>query len=236
MKYFKLNLLTIATLICLCSCIPSYEKGSGALVSETINVNHFDKIDLKGTGTIYYVQGDSHSLKIITDDNIFPLLKPEVRGGELILDIDRVLINPTKLDYYISSPEIRQFNVSGNGTVICEKIITSDKMKIWVSGAGDVNMDLTAKSLDIKISGSGEINTSGLVEDLELKLSGAGNLEAYNLTADHAKINISGAGNATVHVTKSLHAKVSGSGNIKYKGSPKVKSSISGAGSVNSIN
>lgn len=235
MKNIKFSLIAIGFFIILSSCFPSYEKGSGVLISETIDVDLFDKIDLKGTGTIYYIQGDSHSLKIITDDNILPFLKPEVKGGELILDIDKVLINPTKLDYYISSPEIRKFNVSGSGAIVSEKIINSDDMKIWVSGDGDVKMDLTANSLEIKISGAGDISTSGIVENLELKLSGAGNLDAYDLKVDHAKINISGAGNATVYVTKSLRAKVSGSGNIKYKGSPKVHSNISGAGSVNSI-
>jgi hypothetical protein len=33
-----------------------------------------------------------------------------------------------------------------------------------------------------------------------------------------------------------LRAKVSGAGNIQYKGTPKVNSNISGAGSVNAIN
>ncbi|MBT3301535.1 MAG: DUF2807 domain-containing protein [Bacteroidetes bacterium] len=236
MKQNRIILSTIVLFLVLTSCFPSYEKGSGVLISTEIDVDDFDKINLSGTGTIYYIQGEEHSLKIVTDDNIIPFLKQNVTGGELILDIDKALINPTKLDFYITSPQISKFVISGTGNIISEKIIETEELKVWISGAAEAKIDLKANKMDIKISGSGDISTAGIVDELELKLSGAGNLDAYNLIAEKAKITISGAGDATVHVVKSLRAKVSGAGNIQYKGTPKVNSNISGAGSVNAIN
>jgi hypothetical protein len=219
----------------LTSCFPTYEKGSGVIITEEVDVKAFDKIEIKGAGTVYYQQSDIHSLTIVTDDNILPYLTTDIKGDELILGFDKALINPSKLDYYISSPDIHSFKIAGSGDVITEKIITTDELKVWISGSGDAKMDLKAAKLEIKVSGSGDISTSGFVQELDMRINGSGSLDAYNTIIEKAKVNISGSGSASLHVTQNLRAKVSGSGNVEYKGNPKVNTNISGSGSVNSI-
>jgi hypothetical protein len=51
------------------------------------------------------------------------------------------------------------------------------------------------------------------------------------------KVRISGSGNASVWANESIEAKISGSGDIDYRGNPnKEITKISGSGSINKVN
>jgi hypothetical protein len=64
-------------------------------------------------------------------------------------------------------------------------------------------------------------------------MSGFGSFEGADLHSQTAKVNISGAGSATVWVDDELDANVSGAGSINYYGSASVSKDVSGVGSVN---
>jgi len=69
-----------------------------------------------------------------------------------------------------------------------------------------------------------------------MDLSGASDIFAYELLTENYQIDISGAGNAQINVSKRLQAEVSGAGNIRYKGSPsEVNQEVSGAGSIRKV-
>ncbi|MDZ7775234.1 MAG: DUF2807 domain-containing protein [Bacteroidales bacterium] len=77
-------------------------------------------------------------------------------------------------------------------------------------------------------------NLVGRAESVEFDGSGTTSLDALELITNTASISISGAGDARIHATEELSAKVSGAGSIRYTGNPtKINKSISGAGSIN---
>jgi hypothetical protein len=63
-------------------------------------------------------------------------------------------------------------------------------------------------------------------------ISGSGLIDLAGLTANQANTITSGSGTIRLHVVSSLDCKISGSGDVMYKGSPKIKTSISGSGRV----
>jgi hypothetical protein len=69
-----------------------------------------------------------------------------------------------------------------------------------------------------------------------MDLSGASDIFAYDLVSESYDLEISGAGNAQINVSKRIHAEISGAGSVKYKGSPtEVDQSVSGAGSIKKV-
>jgi hypothetical protein len=69
-----------------------------------------------------------------------------------------------------------------------------------------------------------------------MDLSGASDIFAFDMIAENYDIDISGAGNAHLNVSKRIRAEISGAGSIKYKGSPtEIDQQVSGAGSVTKV-
>jgi hypothetical protein len=66
--------------------------------------------------------------------------------------------------------------------------------------------------------------------------SGASEFRCFDLMAESADVNVSGASNADVFASVNLKAEASGASNIRYKGKPSVSSNTSGAGNVASAN
>jgi len=75
----------------------------------------------------------------------------------------------------------------------------------------------------IDLNGVGNIKViNGKTNHLELNLSGVGNIEAQDCEAEYVVVALSGTGDIKTWVTKSLTGKLSGIGNILYKGNPSI--------------
>jgi hypothetical protein len=189
-------------------------EGSGTSATETRDVSNFSSISLHGVGKATIKQTGKESLTITAEDNLLPLLEATVADGKLILGPKKgASINPTKPI---------EFDVE-----------VKDLQGLEISGAGEMEMkDLHAKKLKIDLSGVGQISLSGLVDDLVLEMSGAGIFQGADLKSKKAHLECSGVGSVVVNVSDVLDVSVSGAGSVEYLGSPEVKKSVSGVGSV----
>jgi hypothetical protein len=55
---------------------------------------------------------------------------------------------------------------------------------------------------------------------------------ADNIESDDVTVEISGSGSTNVFAKKTLNARISGSGDVYYKGTPEITKSIRGSGSL----
>ncbi|WIG58366.1 MAG: hypothetical protein OJF49_001112 [Ktedonobacterales bacterium] len=189
--------------------------GSGNVKTETRNVSGFSGVALSGAGALNIAQTGVESLSITAEDNILPLITTQVVNNKLEISYQSgTTFQPTK-------PVI--FNLT---------VKTLDALDI--SGAGNVTATgITATALTINLSGAGNISVSGTTQSQDVSLSGAGSYSARDLTSQNATVHLSGVGKATVTVSGTLDATVSGAGNVTYYGNPaSVKQNISGIGSV----
>ena len=97
----------------------------------------------------------------------------------------------------------------------------------------DVYMPVLKK---ISLSGVGNLNIiSGNASELEIIMSGVGNINAQNFQVQNAIINMAGVGTLRVWATDTLNGKLSGVGNVLYKGNPSINVSRHGVGRVRSL-
>jgi len=103
-----------------------------------------------------------------------------------------------------------------------------------ISGSADTSVRrLDAERFEVHVSGSADVRAEGQVEYLEASVSGSGNLNLKKLEAQEAVVRVSGSGDVDVTVVRRIDAKVSGSGDITYRGDPKqLSTSVSGSGSI----
>ena len=216
--------------------IGPYTPGSGNVVTQTRELDDFQKIEVDYPAQVIVVQGDETSVKIEAEDNFIDGLQTRVQNETLrifyrVEDGDRV--RPTKVvKVTVTVKELTDVNFGGAGDLTLEGI-QSDELNLDVSGAGNLKLnDIDAKELSIDMSGAGNISASGEADALKMVISGFGNFNGKDLQVMTADVNLSGAGSATLWVEDRLEAGISGAGSINYYGSPEVTRRVSGVGSV----
>jgi hypothetical protein len=215
-------------------------RGSGKVETETRGVSGFTKVELAGVGELRITSGDTEGLTVTADDNVLPFISTEVKGDTLVISLeDRgmpiTLTSASDIVYRLSVRDLAGVKVSGSGTVRVDGLKTDD-LEIEVSGSGTVQASrLDVTQLRYILSGSGKASMSGAAKNLSVDINGSGSLDAAELEATGAYVEINGSGRATVWVKDVLDARVSGSGDIRYYGTPRVNQDVSGSGNVRSL-
>lgn len=223
----------ISSLFAGCDDFTQSKSGNGDVMKETRKVSDFKAIDVSGAFEIVLKQGQSTEVTVEADANLLPVVRTEVSGGTLVIETKQPVRHYKTLKVYVTFRELESIDISGAVDMVSDGRLNLKDLAVRSSGATESRLDLQAGTIGLDCSGASKINLSGTATTLKLDLSGASEIHAYGLTAGDCFVDISGAGNAEVTVTKKLKTDVSGAGSIRYKGSPEeVDNSISGAGSV----
>lgn len=211
-------------------------RGSGDMETEEREVSGFDGIQFTGIGNLIIEQGDKESLVVEADDNIIGLIETEVRGNELHIGFRRgVNIVPTsRIKFYLTVEDLDRIDLSGLGDIDCDEFETDD-LEFNISGSGDIDFNIEAKSIEIDVSGLGNINLSGKVDYHRVQISGSGKYDAEELESKDCEVELTGLGSATVNVSGDLEIDITGVGNVYYTGNPHISQHISGLGRIKSL-
>ena len=194
-------------------------RGSGTPATEVREVEAFERIDVSGAvELIVHVAPDGpQKLEITADDNLVPLLETRVQGHELEVGFGpNMMIRPkvgVRVEAWVPS-------------------LTA----IDASGATDVEVEgLHGAEFSLDVSGASDTILRGSVDRLDVDISGAGELEAKELVTKIVRLELSGAGEATVWASESLDVDISGAGEVTYFGEPaNIIQDISGSGELKS--
>ena len=211
-------------------------KGEGPIVSEEINLRNFDAIELKISAHVYIRQGSEQKVVVEGQHNIIDELERNVDNGIWKIETDRCVRNHDDLRIYITLPDVTLLRISGSGDIISENTLVVNDIELSISGSGKIDIAVDADDINAKTSGSGDMLLEGKGDVLTYQVSGSGDLRAFNLRMHAANINISGSGDADVHVSDELDIRISGSGDVSYKGNPQVDARITGSGRVINAN
>ena len=210
--------------------------GSGNVIKETRELSNFHSIDIGSAFEIELIKSNETKIVIETDDNIMPYIETSVRGGELDVDHDVDLKNPTKLSLIIYYKNINELHISGAAELFSSDIITANHLELRFSGASEVSIKIQAKSIDAKISGASNADFEGSAHDAEFDISGAAVVRAYGLEINNLDLEASGASTVKVLVLDRFTIDASGASSVRYKGSPTLNlDDISGAASFKKI-
>ena len=211
-------------------------KGNNDITMTEIPLKPFDSISTGIGGDITYHHGDEHKVVVTTDSNIIEFVVTKVSDKVLSLTLAEGSYSPTKLNFDIFTPELKNITISGSSDFTTKDTIQTSKFQINLNGSGTIKGKFEVENLIANLSGSGNMTASGKTNNLNIALSGAGNFDGKDLNADDSVVSISGIGNAKIHTTKSLDARVSGVGNITYSGNPaNLSKNVSGVGKIRSI-
>lgn len=216
---------------------PRTIHGSGVPAQDNRAVSGFSGVTSTTIGDLYIAPGAAEALRIVAEDNLLSHIVSEVRGGTLELrTASGVTLDPTRpIEFHITVTSLDSVVQAGVGDVDIDGPAMGN-MLLRLTGVGTVRCsDLAATDLDVRLIGVGEVETAGQTDHQEIQLVGVGEYDGRNLASATADVTISGLGDATVRVSDSLVALISGDGDVYYIGDPTVQSTITGTGSVTQI-
>jgi hypothetical protein len=213
-------------------------KGNGNVVTIERSVGDYDEVAMAGWFDVELVSGNEGELTLKGESNLLEYIKTEVKNGKLVIKVAKgVNLRPSnwKSGIYVTVPveSINAVSLSGSGDLVGKTTIRTNNFSAAMSGSGDVSLVVEADEVDASLSGSGDINLSGSTTDFTVSVSGSGDIKAYDLEADFVRATVSGSADIRVTANQSIDARVSGSGDIHYRGNPKkIKSKASGSGDI----
>lgn len=213
-------------------------KGNGDVVTIERSVGDYDEVAMAGWFDVELVSGTEGEITLKGESNLLEYIKTEVKNGKLVIKKEKgVNLRPSnwKSGIHVIVPveSIHAVSLSGSGDLVGQTMIKADHFSASMSGSGDVTLMVEAQELEATLSGSGDINLSGSATDFTVSVSGSGDIKAYDLEADFVNATVSGSADIKVTAHESIDARVSGSGDIHYRGNPKkIKSKASGSGDI----
>jgi DUF4097 and DUF4098 domain-containing protein YvlB len=213
-------------------------KGNGNQVSIERSVGDYDEIAVSGFFDVDLVDGREGELTLEGEENLLEYIVTEVKNGKLAIRTKKgVNLKPSSWEdgIRITVPveSIDAVSLSGSGDIVGKTTLKASDFKTAMSGSGDVTLDVETESIIAAMSGSGDMNLSGKTRDFDAAISGSGDIKAYDLEADNVEATVSGSADIKVTARKILKARVSGSGDISYRGNPeKVDTKTSGSGDI----
>lgn len=236
-KTFIPFVIAVVSLVSISSCKDWIGKtGKGEIVTETRTAIGFQSVELRTSANVTIEKSDTFIVEVSDYGNIIEHVSVKVVSNKLLIETDpvSVILNNSQAHIRIVMPDsLISVAITGSGDITLEAAF-KDLRTLIVTGSGNINatQDLDIASLEATVNGSGNITAQGRVKALKTLLSGSGNIVFGNLVAETADCTISGSGNTRVHVTGTLKALITGSGNIEYLGSPVVTEETPGSGVV----
>jgi hypothetical protein len=236
-KLAALSLVLLFTLSCTAQWGKKV-KGNGVMTTTERSTGDYDAVAVSGWFDVNLVAGSEGNITLKGEENLLEHIITEVKNGKLVIKVEKGMnLKPSswKDGIVITVPveSIDAVSLSGSGDIVGEKTIKTENFKTSMSGSGDITLDIDAGSISASMSGSGDINLSGSTTDFDVNISGSGDIKAFELEADNVDATVSGSADIKVTANQRLKARVSGSGDIHYKGNPeKVDTKTSGSGDI----
>lgn len=234
----KITFLTMAIMMALSSCVISgWDQGisgNGDVETETRDLSGFTGVQISSGLDVWLSEGDSFEVTVEADENLHDVILTEINGDLLVVKTDHVNIrNARSKKVHVTLPKLSELKISSAGDCVGQTSFSCDDLKLSISSAGDLSIEVEAREIDLNISSSGDARIAGSADKLNVNLSSAGDLNAFDLIAGNVNVDVSSAGDAKVHATNEITMNASSAGNIYYRGDAKVvHSSSSSAGNI----
>ena len=216
------------------ACSPSNRvTGSNNYITKQIKVEKFNGLQLTGSPDVIYKQAQGKpSVEVYGQDNIVELLDIYVQNNSLTVKFknNTSIQNRGKLEIRVSGPAHNRIALSGSGDIkLVNGIQTDDNLSIKIQGSGDIaGNKISCNLLSLSINGSGDISLSGICKNAEYSINGSGDIQASELETENVTTSINGSGDISCYATESLKGRVSGSGEVAYRGEPQIDFSKKG--------
>jgi len=168
--------------------------GAGPIVSDTLDLAAFDKIENTGVANFYVTLGEPQSVILKAQQNIIDILIHRVVGNTLRVGIleNTSIQSAEEIRFEITISDLNEFKLVGVGNMELSGDF-QDELLIALTGVGNVNAyDTEIGACDIVSTGIGDCRVN-VRDELNVTISGVGSV--YYRGNPSITQNVSGMGN-----------------------------------------
>lgn len=236
MPFIKRFSFLVLALVCVCPLHSFSITGSESYVQNMNNLPTFKKVYISaGSIEVNLHQDNKSSIRLEGDKEAIEALDVKVVQGELEITYKKGNGRSSKkgtIKVDITTRNLSAISTKGSVSIKSEKSWKVNSLNFLLTGSGEVEMTLNANNLVVQLSGSTELNLSGNADYQNIAVTGSGKYEGSDLKTNYSTVVLSGSGSASVFAKKTLDVTIYGSGDVHYKGTPKITSNIFGSGNV----
>jgi hypothetical protein len=229
--------LVLVTLLVAAGCRATSIAGSGKVVSKSFSFDSFSRVVVSNRFIVNLSRSDQEKVTVRIDDNLVNHL--DVRVSNEILTIGlrpRTAVHRATLEADVAVPTLSGIDLNGASRMHITDSLVGQALSLSVSGASSLDGPIRVEEVKADLSGASRASLTGTAGRLVLDGNGASNLGGIDLKVDALEVDLSGASEATVSVTNTVSASLSGASNLKYHGTPEfTKRDTSGASSISAI-
>lgn len=210
---------------------------TGDVVDRPYWIADINSLEMHCEGEVFLASGDSQSVVLRSDEQLFKVLQFHITNGKLIMEFSEDCVEDIgRFELYITTTQdFQTIDLRSSGTVVASDSLQATNLTVKVSGSGGVTLsEAHSETMDLQVSGSGNIIV-GAVDTLNSsvnRITGSGDIRTFNVISRDVMVNSSGSGNMEVHAIDTLHGSITGSGNVRYKGQPGIDVSETGSGQL----
>lgn len=211
--------------------------GNKEVINQTRSIGNYDRIAVTGMMDVQLIAGNEGRIDLEAESNLMEYIETEVSGGQLKISVQKgVNLQPSRnypIKITVPFENLDAVTLTGSGHVRNTDIISARNFKVSVTGSGNMNLNLEVENLEGSITGSGDVKLRGVAREFKCSVTGSGDFLGYDLKVEKVNASVTGSGDIEITVQDELQARISGSGDIKYRGNPtKENFKTSGSGSV----
>lgn len=243
-KSFLLWILAVLTLLgCVSSCNKSTGfdcfKSTGSIKKVERAIPYFHSIQLNDNINIYLVQSDQIKLELEAGKNLMNQIVTEVTEDSILVIGNNNTCNWVRsydkpINVYLSFKELRNFEYRSVGDVTNSDTLRADSLQIDIyEGAGNIELTLRTIVCEVNLHyGTANVILNGRSNANIFYQLGAGKIDASNLLAGNVYLRNWSSNDMLIWATNFLSVEIKGLGNVYYKGTPGIQSSLIGEGQL----
>ncbi len=205
--------------------------GSGNVVVKELQVEDFNALTIDGNPKVTILQGDSVSLTIKADDNLYDIYEIIEKNNKLSFHQFRSISKGSTLELHFTVVDLKSLKVSRGSRVFSSGGLSLDSIDLEVSSGANVNLTMDSKWTRVNASSGSQASISGSTLDLEVKTSSGASVCGSDLEAQNVSVKTSSGASNKVWATSTLMVEASSGSSVIYSGNPstKVERTSSGA-------
>jgi hypothetical protein len=236
MKHLLFSFITILTLLAgsqSCVYVESEDnippRGQS---TRTFDFRNFEKLEMGNAFRVQVKAGAEFAVSATGELNDLDDLDIFVQDRKLVVRYRGSWKNRRRMDIDITMPDLEEVDFSGAVNADIRGFENLPDIGFELSGASECNFNGSSQDVKMDLSGASRLNLTGNGKYLDGEVSGASQLNAFDLPVEESKLEVSGASNAKIWVSRLLKVEASGASTVRFKGNPSVEKKISGGSIV----
>ncbi len=229
----------ILLLTCSCSDEKKWDcvKSTGKEITEDRMISGFDEIYVEDKIEVELFQDTIFKVEVTAGENIIGKVFTELNGRTLeIRDGNKCNFMRTykkQIRVRLHVPGLKKITHEGVGTIKSMNVMVEDTMDLWITSAGNIDLEVNCNKVLTHMMGTGDLTLSGTSYEHSCISTGLGFFDGDQLQTNYSWISWNATGNAKVRVSGLLIAHLKLSGDIYYSGNPpSIISEITGSGKL----